>query len=159
MVFDPLRNELFAASKGSGAVLNDRRIRVAERKDLAGAMLATGFAPRERSRTPAQLDALRALMTEAEDVRRMGSAALDLAYVACGRFDGYFEAGVQPWDIAAGALLVREAGGRVAAYDGAALPRLDLPFGKPGNVLAANVRLADPLQKTLLASGYTRACA
>ncbi|HLU13162.1 MAG TPA: inositol monophosphatase family protein, partial [Arenimonas sp.] len=109
VVFDPLRNELFTASKGAGALLNDRKIRVAERKDLNGALLVTGFPPRERKRLAPQLDAVGKLLETAEDIRRTGSAALDLAYVACGRADGYFEAGVKSWDIAAGMLLVREA--------------------------------------------------
>ena len=118
VIFDPLRNELFTASRGSGAMLNDKRIRVADRKDLAGAMLVTGFPPRERSRASAHLKCIDTLLTEAEDIRRTGSAALDLAYVAAGRADAYFEAGVKPWDIAAGLLLVREAGGRVCDFRG-----------------------------------------
>lgn len=154
VIFDPLRNELFVASKGAGCVLNDRRVRVADRKDLAGALLATGFHPRERERTPAQLDALRELLRDAEDVRRMGSAALDLAYVACGRLDGYFEAGVKPWDIAAGALMVREAGGRVGDYRGDPLPRMDAVQASPGRIVAGGIKLFDPLQKALANSGY-----
>ena len=82
VIFDPLRNELFTASRGAGAVLNDRRIRIAERKDLEGAMVHTGFPPRERARASAQLKCVDALLVQAEDVRRTGSAALDLAYVA-----------------------------------------------------------------------------
>ena len=93
VIFDPLRNELFTASRGSGAQLNERRIRVSDRKDLAGATIGTGFAPRERARAGAQLECVRELLVQAEDVRRTGSAALDLAYVACGRSDAYFEAG------------------------------------------------------------------
>src|SRR3989339_1011786 len=85
VIFDPLRNELFTASRGSGAVLNDKRIRVAERKDLAGAILITGFPPRERERAPAHLECIRELLREAEDIRRTGSAALALAYMGCGR--------------------------------------------------------------------------
>ncbi|MES2858802.1 MAG: inositol monophosphatase family protein [Pseudomonadota bacterium] len=154
VVFDPLRNELFTASRGSGAVLNDKRIRIAERRDLAGSLLATGFHPRERVRTGAQLECVRELLRDAEDIRRGGSAALDLAYVACGRMDGYFEAGVKPWDIAAGVLLVREAGGRVCDFRGAPLPRLDTPFTKVGQVVAGNIKLIEPLQKTLVSSGY-----
>jgi myo-inositol-1(or 4)-monophosphatase len=154
VVFDPLRNELFTASRGSGAALNERRIRVGERKDLTGAMLVTGFPPRERARIAPQMDCLRGLLAEAEDVRRTGSAALDLAYVACGRADGYFEAGVQPWDIAAGVLLVREAGGRVCDYRGAALPKLDIAEARGRQVVAGNVKLIEPLQKTIVSSGY-----
>jgi myo-inositol-1(or 4)-monophosphatase len=154
VIFDPLRNELFTASRGSGAALNERRIRVSERKDLGGAMLVTGFPPRERARAGAQLECLRELLRDAEDVRRTGSAALDLAYVACGRADGYFEAGVQPWDIAAGVLLVREAGGRVCDYRGAALPKLDIAEARGRQVVAGNVKLIEPLQKTIVSSGY-----
>ena len=94
VVYDPLRNELFTATKGAGAQLNERRIRIGERKELKGAMLVTGFPPRERVRAGAQLDCVRELLRDAEDVRRTGSAALDLAYVACGRADAYFEAGL-----------------------------------------------------------------
>jgi myo-inositol-1(or 4)-monophosphatase len=157
VVFDPLRNELFVASRGSGAVLDDRRLRVAERRDLEGALLCTGFPPRERARARPQLDCLNALLEQAEDVRRTGSAALDLAYVACGRFDGYFEAGVQPWDIAAGVLLVREAGGRVCDFRGASPARMDIAEARGRQVVAGNVKLVEPLQKTIVSSGYAQA--
>lgn len=157
VIFDPLRNELFTASRGGGAVLNDRRIRVADRKDLAGAVVTTGFPPRERARAGAQLECVRALLETAEDVRRTGSAALDLAYVACGRSDAYFEAGVKPWDIAAGVLLVREAGGRVCDYRGAATPRMDDRGPDTRQLVAGNVKVTDALVKTIAASGYARA--
>ncbi len=156
VIFDPLRNELFTASRGAGAQLNERRIRVADRKEPGGALLATGFAPRERKRADAQLRAIGALLESAEDIRRSGSAALDLAYVAAGRYDGYFEAGVHPWDIAAGVLLVREAGGRVSDFKGATLGPMNVAFAGGRQVLAANVRLLDPLQKTLFDAGYTK---
>ena len=155
VIFDPLRNELFTASRGGGAQLNGRKIRVAERKDLAGALLATGFAPRERGRADAQLDCIKQLLVQAEDIRRAGSAALDLAYVACGRFDGYFEAGVKAWDIAAGALLVREAGGRLCDFRGAAPSPMHIDTGSR-QIVAANVKLIEPLQKTLVSSGYAK---
>ncbi len=154
VIFDPLRNELFTASRGSGAVLNDKRIRVAERRTLEGTLLATGFHPRERHRTPAQLECVRQLMNQAEDIRRTGSAALDLAYVACGRLDGYFEGGVKPWDIAAGVLLVREAGGKVCDYKGAPTGPLDARGIDSRNLVAGNVRLAEALQKVIADSGY-----
>lgn len=157
VVFDPLRNELFTATRGSGAVLNDKRIRVSERRDLAGAMLVTGFPPRERSRLAPHLDCVRTLLQDAEDVRRTGSAALDLAYVAAGRADGYFEAGVQPWDIAAGVLLVREAGGRVCDYRGRAPGRMDVALASGSQVVAGNVKLVDPLQQAIVSSGYAKA--
>lgn len=158
VIFDPLRNELFTASKGSGAVLNDRRIRVAERKDLNGAMLATGFPPRERERAPAQLECVRELLRSIEDIRRTGSAALDLAYVACGRFDGYFESGVKPWDIAAGILLVREAGGRVSDFKGAPTAALDARGIHGRALLAGNQKLSAELQKTIVQSGFAAVC-
>ncbi|HET6587588.1 MAG TPA: inositol monophosphatase family protein [Oleiagrimonas sp.] len=111
VIYDPRRDELFTASKGDGAFLNDRRIRVGGRETLDGAMLATGFPFRQREHLEPQLDMTRRLLAQAEDLRRTGSAALDLAYTAAGRFDGYFEFGLKPWDMAAGCLLVREAGG------------------------------------------------
>jgi myo-inositol-1(or 4)-monophosphatase len=157
VVFDPLRNELFTASKGAGAVLNDKRIRVTERKDLAGTMLITGFPPRERERLGPHLDCLRELMRDAEDVRRTGSAALDLAYVAAGRADAYFEAGVKPWDIAAGVLLVREAGGRVTDFRGAATGPMDQRGVIGRQLVAGNLKVTEALQKAIVSSGYAAA--
>ena len=157
VVFDPLRNELFTASKGAGAVLNDKRIRVTERKDLAGTMLITGFPPRERERLGPHLDCLQELMREAEDVRRTGSAALDLAYVAAGRADAYFEAGVKPWDIAAGVLLVREAGGRVTDFRGAATGPMDQRGVIGRQLVAGNLKVTEALQKAIVSSGYAAA--
>ena len=155
VVFDPLRNELFTASRGAGALLNDRKIRVAERKDLTGALLVTGFPPRERARLQPHLDCVGKLLAQAEDVRRTGSAALDLAWVACGRADAYFEAGVKPWDIAAGMLLVREAGGRVCDFQGRG-ERL-LTDGASTQLVAGNLKVSDALQKAIVASGYASA--
>jgi myo-inositol-1(or 4)-monophosphatase len=154
LVFDPLRNEIFHASRGAGAVLNDKRIRVADRKDLNGAMLITGFPPRERERASAQLKAVDALLLQAEDIRRTGSAALDLAYVAAGRADGYFEAGLKPWDIAAGVLLVREAGGKVVDFRGRSTGPLDNRglLGRP--LVAGNLKVCDELQKKIVDTGY-----
>ncbi len=157
VIFDPLRNELFTASKGSGAMLNDRRLRVTMRDTLEGAVLATGFPPRERKRLPAQLDCIRELMQQAEDIRRTGSAALDLAYVAAGRVDGYFESGVKPWDIAAGLLLVREAGGTVTDYHGRSDGLLEMTGAGTRQILAGNIKLADVLQKSIVSSGYAAA--
>lgn len=156
VIFDPLRNELFTASRGDGAVLNDKRIRVAERRDLAGAVLGTGFPPRERKRAGAQLECIGTLLESAEDIRRTGSAALDLAYVACGRTDGYFEAGIHAWDIAAGILLVREAGGRVCDFRGQGTAPVHIDTG-PRHLIAGNVKLVDPLQKAIVSSGYLQA--
>jgi myo-inositol-1(or 4)-monophosphatase len=155
VVFDPLRNELFTASRGAGALLNDRKIRVTERKDLSGSLLVTGFPPRERARLAPHLACIGELLAEAEDVRRSGSAALDLAYVACGRADAYFEAGVKPWDIAAGMLLVREAGGRVCDFRGRS-DRL-LTDGASVQLVAGNLKVSEALQKAIVASGYASA--
>jgi myo-inositol-1(or 4)-monophosphatase len=154
VIFDPLRNEVFSASKGAGATLNDKKIRVADRKDLAGAMLVTGFPPRERLRLAPHLETIRHLLTaaEAEDVRRTGSAALDLAWVAAGRADAYFEAGVKAWDIAAGILLVREAGGRCCDFRGRGEKLLD-----GGQLVAGNLKVVDALQKAIVSTGYASA--
>lgn len=117
VVYDPMRDETFAAERGEGATLNGRRIRVSEIDDLNRAMLCTGFPYDVRDRG----DFVRHFanfIRHAQAVRRDGSAALDLAAVACGRFDGFWEEGLRPWDVAAGALLVEEAGGRVTHYDG-----------------------------------------
>jgi len=156
VIYDPLRNELFTASRGSGATLNDRRIRCTQRPGLDGAVIATGFHPRERQRTQAQLECVRTLLDKAEDIRRAGSAALDLAWVACGRLDGYFEAGVKAWDIAAGILLVREAGGHACDYHGGAQHLLEMS-GKPGHIVAGNLKLAAELQQAIVACGYAGA--
>jgi myo-inositol-1(or 4)-monophosphatase len=139
VVFDPLRGELFTASKGDGAYLNDRRIRVSKRENLGGAMLATGFPYRQRQHLEPQLNMTRALLGQAEDIRRSGSAALDLAYVAAGRYDGYFEIGLKPWDMAAGVLLVREAGGRYCDFAG----RDGIPAS--GNIVAGNLHVAQAM--------------
>ncbi|HEY4556478.1 MAG TPA: inositol monophosphatase family protein [Lysobacter sp.] len=157
VIFDPLRNELFTASRGSGATLNDKRVRVTERKDLNGAMIITGFPPRERARASAHLKCVDVLLTEAEDIRRTGSAALDLAYIACGRADAYFEAGVKPWDIAAGALMVREAGGKVVDFRGRSTGPMDNRglAGRP--LVAGNLKVVDALQAKIVNTGYAAA--
>ncbi len=157
VIFDPLRNELFTASRGAGAVLNDKKIRVAERKDLGGTVIGTGFPPRERARASTQLKTVDALLTHAEDVRRTGSAALDLAYVACGRLDAYFEAGVKAWDVAAGVLLVREAGGRVCDFRGATPPRMDERGPDTLQLIAGNIKVTGELQQLIVNTGYAAA--
>src|SRR5690606_20978380 len=155
--FDPLRTGLFTASRGAGAVLNGKKMRVADRKDLGGTVIGTGFPPRERARASAQLKCVDALLAHAEDVRRTGSAALDLAYVACGRMDAYFEAGVKAWDIAAGVLLVREAGGRICDFRGANSARMDERGPDGRQIIAGNVKVADELQKLVVNTGYAAA--
>jgi myo-inositol-1(or 4)-monophosphatase len=143
VILDPVRNEIFTASKGDGAFLNDRRIRIGKRESLDGAMLCTGFPYRERRHLDAQLGMTRELLKRAEDFRRTGSAALDLAWTAVGRFDGYFETGLKIWDMAAGCLLVREAGGRYCDFMG----REGLP--ESGNIVAANHVLASQIVETI----------
>ena len=157
VIFDPLRNELFTASRGSGTQLNEKRVRVAERKDLTGTMIVTGFPPRERPRASAHLKCVDSLLTEAEDIRRTGSAALDLAYVACGRADAYFEAGVKPWDIAAGALMVREAGGKVSDFRGRGTGPMDSRGIAGRQLVAGNLKVCDALQNRIVNTGYAAA--
>jgi myo-inositol-1(or 4)-monophosphatase len=157
VIFDPLRNEIFASSRGAGTVLNDKRVRVSDRKDLTGAMLITGFPPRERERASAHLKCVDGLLRDAEDIRRTGSAALDLAYVACGRVDAYFEAGLKPWDIAAGALMVREAGGKVVDFRGRSSGPMDNRGLASRPLVAGNLKVTDQLQQRIVDSGYAAA--
>jgi myo-inositol-1(or 4)-monophosphatase len=147
IVYDPMRDEMFYAEKGAGAFVNDRRLRVSARQNMADAVIATGIPFRERGDHPYYLKLLGAVMGQTAGVRRMGAAALDLAYVAAGRYDGFFEMGLSPWDIAAGAVLVREAGGYISEVGGGR----DI-LGS-GSILAANDRLFDPLGKLLRGAG------
>jgi len=122
VVYDPMRDELFAAERGSGATLNGNPIRVSQVTDLKRALLATGFAyDVHKKRTP-NLEYFERFVGCAQAIRRGGSAALDFSYVACGRFDGYWELHLAPWDVAAGLLLVEEAGGRVSDFDSRPAP-------------------------------------
>ena len=118
VVYDPGRNELFTSSKGAGAFLNDRRIRVSKREKLGDSLVGTGFPFKELTRIELYMKQLAYFMTNTAGVRRAGAAALDLAYVACGRLDAFWELGLSPWDTAAGALLVQEAGGLVGDLKG-----------------------------------------
>jgi myo-inositol-1(or 4)-monophosphatase len=118
VVYDPVKNELFTASKGGGAFLNDRRIRVTKCLRLQDALVGTGFPFKELGRLDLYMKQLKHLIEGSAGVRRAGAAALDLAYVACGRLDAFWEMGLSPWDMAAGALLVQEAGGLVADFAG-----------------------------------------
>jgi myo-inositol-1(or 4)-monophosphatase len=120
VVYDPLRDELFAAERGEGATLNGRRIRVSETDDLNRALVCTGFPYDVRERSDFVRHFANFIM-HAQSVRRDGAAALDLAYVACGRFDAFWEEGLRPWDVAAGVLLIEEAGGHASRYDGSPL--------------------------------------
>ncbi|MDZ7735379.1 MAG: inositol monophosphatase family protein [Gammaproteobacteria bacterium] len=114
VIYDPLKNELFTASRGSGAQLDNRRIHVSKQTRLEGALLGTGFPFKELDHLDEYLETFRALITRTAGIRRAGAAALDLAYVACGRLDGFWEYGLKPWDMAAGVLLIEEAGGLVS---------------------------------------------
>ncbi|HXH72514.1 MAG TPA: inositol monophosphatase family protein [Mariprofundaceae bacterium] len=135
VVHDPIRNETFEARSGSGAFLNRRRLRVGNESQLENALFASGLPSYQRESIDAFQQRMDRCMRYSDSYRRGGSAALDLAYVAAGRLDAYWEAGLQPWDIAAGILLVQEAGGMVTGMDGASV---DLAVG---DVLAANGKL------------------
>jgi len=120
VIYDPTRDELFAGERGQGATLNGRRMRVSAVEDLNNAMLCTGFPYNVRERPNFARDFAKFTMA-AQAVRRDGSAAIDLAYIACGRFDGFWENGLNAWDVAAGVLLIEEAGGRVTDFSGGPL--------------------------------------
>lgn len=145
VIYDPVKDELFTAERGAGASLDGRRIRVSKTVRLRDAILATGFAYRKQGDIATHLPLFNRLVSASGDIRRAGSAALDLAYVAAGRLDGYWELGLEPWDVAAGLLMVRAAGGIVGdGRDGDPLAN--------GNVVAANPKiyplLADKISKT-----------
>lgn len=142
VVYDPMRDEMFAAERGQGAHLNERPVRVSVVDDLNGAMLCTGFPYNVRER-PDFARHFTNFTMEAQAVRRDGAAALDLAFVACGRFDGFWEDGLKPWDTAAGVLLVAEAGGRFSDFSGAPL---DIYTPK---VLASNGLVHDAMIRVL----------
>jgi len=142
VVYDPLRAEMFAAERGHGATLNERRIRVSTVEDLNRAMVCTGFPYNVRERPDFAREFANFTM-QAQAVRRDGSAALDLAYVACGRFDGFWEDGLNPWDTAAGLLLIEEAGGRVTDFHD---EPLDIYTKK---VLASNGLVHDVMMRVL----------
>lgn len=132
VVYDPTRNDLFTATRGRGAYLNNRRIRVSRRTRLAESLIATGFPFRPGDDFPTYLKMMAEVMQRTAGLRRPGAAALDLAYVAAGFTDGFFETGLKPWDMAAGSLLVTEAGGLVGNFAGEALD-LELPETLAGN--------------------------
>jgi myo-inositol-1(or 4)-monophosphatase len=144
VILDPVKDEMFWAEKGAGAFLNDRRLRVSARRQIGNALVATGTPYGQRADRPRYLRQLDAIMAQVADVRRLGAAALDLAYVAAGRYDGYWEFGLHPWDVAAGVLIVREAGGYVSEPDGEGNPVAS------GNILAANDHLHGTLKSALL---------
>jgi len=136
VIYNPVNQELFTAERGAGAFLDNRRIRVSPRKGLDGALLGTGVPFTDDQNLDRYLATLKALHGPIAGIRRPGSAALDLAYVAAGRFDGFWEFGLKPWDMAAGVLLVREAGGLVVDHRGGE------DYLANGNVICANPKLA-----------------
>lgn len=143
VIYDPLRDEMFWAEKGCGAYLNKNRIRVSGRSKLAEAVLATGIPHLGRKGHETFLEAMGHILPNVAGVRRFGSAALDLAYVAAGRFDTYWEMGLHPWDIAAGSIIVQEAGGLVTDMN----DKKD--FMDTGSIVAANDTLHTPLIRLL----------
>jgi myo-inositol-1(or 4)-monophosphatase len=135
VVFDPTRNELFTASRGRGAALNDRRIRASQRSRMSECLIGTGFPFRDFSFSEAYLNMFRDMMKATSGLRRPGSAALDLAWVACGRYDGFWEMRLSPWDIAAGSLIAQEAGALVGNFLG------NEGFLESGNIVAGNPKV------------------
>ncbi len=143
VVYDPMRQEIFTAARGEGAHLENRRMRVTNLRNLEGSLIATGFPYRDNlEHIDAYMGMLKDVMLVSAGVRRPGSAALDLAYVAAGRTDGFFEIGLSPWDTAAGTLLVEEAGGRVGTLSGG-------DYKQGGNIVAGSPRVYAALLETI----------
>ncbi len=155
LVYDPVKNELFRAEKGSGAFLRNQRLRVSSRNAVSDAVIATGIPTQgaaARNGSPQFMKRLEAAMSDSAGIRRMGAAALDMAYVAAGRYEAYWEDVIRPWDVAAGSLIVREAGGMVSTVSGTGDPVYE------GSILAANANLHGALKKLLnSATGQTNA--
>jgi myo-inositol-1(or 4)-monophosphatase len=135
VILDPLRDELFSAEKGRGAFLNEEQVWVSRVGNPDDALIATGFPFRKKKMTDRYLELFRNIFQRVSDLRRAGSAALDLAYLACGRCDGFFEIGLSPWDMAAGSILIQEAGGIVTDFGGGPA------FLSTGNIVAGNAAL------------------
>ena len=143
IIYDPLKDELFTASLGRGAQMNDKRIRVSKTIHLNRALLGTGFPTREMSVVDNYLNLLRELFPKCAGIRRAGAAALDLAYVACGRFDGFWEYGLKLWDVSAGSLLIKEAGGFVSGFEGPD------SFFQTGNIIAGNPKIHAQMEEII----------
>ena len=143
VIYDPLKQELFTASKGKGAQLNNRKIRVSIKNTLDGALLGTGFPYNNESVMQQFIESYKNLFPNVAGIRRAGVASLDLAYVACGRLDGFWEFNLRPWDIAAGALIIQEAGGINAELTGGA------DYMKTGNIISANPKMIKAMLKVL----------
>ncbi len=143
VIYDPLKQELFTASKGKGAQLNNKKIRVSQQKTLDGALLGTGFPFGDNPRLDEFINSFKLLYPEIAGIRRAGVASLDLAYVACGRLDGFWEYNLKPWDIAAGILIVQEAGGISSEISGG------LDYMKTGDIVSSNPKLLKHILKTI----------
>jgi myo-inositol-1(or 4)-monophosphatase len=143
VIYDPMREEMFSAIKGKGAVLNGKRIKVSSERELDKSLLSSGFPYDIRESEENNLDHFSRFITKAQAVRRCGSAALDLCYVACGRFDGFWELKLAPWDVAAGVLIVEEANGRVSNFRGYAFDLYDK------EILASNNLIHDQMMTVL----------
>jgi myo-inositol-1(or 4)-monophosphatase len=143
VIYDPVRNELFTASRGRGAYLNDHRMRVGKRSKLQGCLLGTGFPFKEFSVIDTYLAMFKDLAQKTSGIRRAGAATLDLAYVAAGRLDGFWEFGLAPWDMAAGSLLITEAGGLVGDFRG------NNTHLETGNIVGGNPKLFSQLIQSL----------
>jgi myo-inositol-1(or 4)-monophosphatase len=154
VVYDPTRNDLFFASKGRGAFLNDRRLRVSKRTRLAESLIGTGFPFRKGDNFHRYVEMFEQVMQHCAGVRRPGAAALDLCYVAAGWYDGFFETGLNPWDVAAGSLLITEAGGLIGNFTGEAdfLYQREAVAGTP-KVYGQLVQLLKPYSKAISNSG------
>ena len=143
VIYDPMRQELFTATRGAGAFVDNRRLRVSRQRTLDGALIGTGFPYRDNLHLlDPYMAMMKAVIQRASGLRRPGSAALDLAYVAAGRTDGFWEIGLKAWDTAAGTLLIREAGGLVATLDGG-------EYKQNGNIVAGNPRVFNELLEAL----------
>jgi myo-inositol-1(or 4)-monophosphatase len=143
VIYDPMRQEIFTASRGQGAYLENRRLRVSRQRTLEGSLISTGFPYRENLRLlDPYMAMMKAVIQRASGLRRPGSAALDLAYVAAGRTDGFWEIGLKAWDTAAGTLMIREAGGLVATLDGG-------EYKQNGNIVAGTPRVFNELLETI----------
>lgn len=144
VIYDPFRGEIFHAEKGKGSFRNGKPIRVSEAETLGDTIVAIGTAPYQKELAPENFRRFERVFMKSQDIRRTGSAAMDLAYLACGRIGGFFEARLQPWDFAAGMLLVAEAGGKVSRFDGSAVNPVE-----PGEILATNGRVHEELRELL----------
>ncbi len=143
VIYDPTKQELFTAERGRGAQLNNTRLRVIPGNNLSGTLMATGFPFKKKQHVAKYMDMYAHLFAEVADMRITGSAALDLAYVACGRFNGYWQLGLQPWDMAAGILLIREAGGLLSDFDGTE------NYFHTGNIITADPKTLKAMLKIL----------